>query len=261
MRLKHKVAVAVAAAMLLVGTSVATAVAAGPQQTVALQVGSEMGTGYVGAYGNEILLAPALMTSIELPGDKITFQAYVQDSVDASGNPGAWKWMSFRDFEDIQLEDTNTVQPFSYSIGVDDGVILTDGTVVTPAFPYSIRAEYKVGGSSTSPASFSETETVGLIKNASTRVAISTSGAIRRAGTRLKFQVSPNCGVGTVRVTISKSGSKTLTYNVTTDASGAASQTLKLGSKNGTYKVSARFLGNAYGVASKTAVKNVRASR
>lgn len=270
MHLNSKVAVVIAAAVLLLGMSVATAVAAvAEQQTVALKVGQDFGTGFTGTFGSEIDLQPAVISNkAELPSDKFHFQAYVMD-VDASGTPTAMTWKDFQDFEDIQLEDTNTVSAFPYRLGMDDKVILSDGSAITPPFPYLIRAEYKafgnstvaVGTTSTAAPTFSETETVTLIKNDATRVAISTSGAVKRAGTKLGFRVSANCGVGTVRVTISKAGSKTLTYNLATSENGYASGTLKLGTKNGTYKVSAKFLGNVYGVASPAAVKTVRANR
>ena len=260
MRLKSKVAVAIAITVLLVAVSVVSAFAAATQESVALQVGADMGTGYVGSYGAEILLAPAVMSKIELPGDKFHFQALVQD-VDASGTPlPGMAWKDFQDFEDIQLEDTNTVQPFGYRIGMDDHVILGDGSSVLPVFPYQIRCEYKPAGSSTSPASYSETETVTLIKNLSTKVSI-TAGTVRRAGTTFTLQVSPNCGVGTINVTVKKTGSKTLTYKLTTDEDGRVSAKLKLGTTNGTYSVSAKFLGNMFGVSSPTAVKQVHATR
>jgi hypothetical protein len=246
----------------MLGLSVGTALAAAAaQQQVALLVGSDMGTGFTGTYGSEVVLAPAVMDKIELPNDKFHFQAYVMDvETSGTGIPTGMVWKDFRDFEDIQLEDTNTVQPFAFQIGVDDAVILSDGSVVTPAFPYLIRCEYKPAGASTAPSSFSETETVSLIKNTSVKVAFSTTGSIKHAGTKFNFHVSPDCGVGIVKVTITKPGTKTLTYNVATDDNGVASTTLKLGAKNGTYKVSAKFLGNQYGSASKTVSKNVRAA-
>jgi hypothetical protein len=262
MRLNSKVAVFVVAATLVLATSVATAFAAAAQQSVALQVGSEQGSGYTGTYGTEIELAPASMSSIELPGDKFHFQAYVMDvETSGTGIPTGMVWKDFRDFEDIQLEDTNTVQPFAFQIGADDAVILSDGSAITPVFPYLIRAEYKPLGSSSAPASFSETETVNLLKNTSTKVAIAPSKTVRRAGTTFTFTVSPNCGVGTVKVTVTKAHSKTLTYNLTTDENGSVTAKLKLGTSNGTYKVSAKFLGNIYGVSSATASKNIRATR
>jgi hypothetical protein len=113
---------------------------------------------------------------------------------------------------------------------------------------------------STVPGTYSETETVSAVQNLSEKVTVSTSGTVKHAGTKFKFQVSPVAGVGTIRVTISRSGSKTLTYNIAIDSEGAASTTLKLGAKLGAYKVSARFLGNTWGVGSKTAVKNIRAN-
>jgi hypothetical protein len=272
MRLNVKVAVAAAAAFLL-GACLAPAMAsAAPvvqQQQVALEVGSDMGAGFTGVYGDMITLQPAVISDkAELPTDKFHFQAYVMDvETSGTGIPTGMVWKDFRDFEDIQLEDTNTVQPFSYQIGMDDAVILSDGSVVTPTFPYLIRCQYEPYGVSTvatdgvtAAPTYSETETVTLIKNASTRVSVSTHGTIKHAGTAFRFQVSPISGIGVIRVTISKSGSKTLTYNVTTDENGYASKTLKLGTKNGTYKVSARFLGNIYGAASKTVTKSVRAS-
>lgn len=259
MRLNSKVALVVAAAGLVLAASVATAYAAAPQQSVALQVGTEMGTGFMGYYGDEIDLQPASMSSVELPGDKIHFQVYCSN-VTSMGVSVGMQWTDFKDFEDIQLEDTNTVQPFGYDLGIDDGVILGDGTVVYPTPPYQIRCEYKVAGSSTSPASYSETETVSALRYSSTKVTFSKSGTVRHNGTYFNFQVSPNCGPGTVRVTVKKSGASNKTYDVTTDENGHASAKLKLGTKNGTYKVYAKFLGNVYGVASKTASKSFKAA-
>jgi len=229
---------------------------------VALQVGSEMGNGYSGNYGDMVDLQPASMTSIEVPGDKFHFQAYVMDvETSGTGIPTGYAWKDFRDFEDIQLEDTNTVQPFSFQLGIDDSVILSDGSVVTPTFPYMIRAEYKPAGASTSLPSYSEIESVNVEQNPSTSVAFSTHGTVRHAGTTFYFNVAPNSGVGTIRVTVQRSGTKTLTYNVTTDETGNAGAVLKLGSKTGKYKVSAKFLGNRYGVGSTTVSRTINATK
>jgi hypothetical protein len=297
MRLNFKVALVATAAVLVLGGSsmmAALAVTGGAQQSVALDLaGSKLTpaervayysvddsgtpTGMpaafdtaVGAYGDEVMLQPTVTSAIELPNDVFHFQILVND-VDASGTPLAapvWKDLSAE--LDIKLEDTNTVPPISYRIGVDDVVTLGDGTLSVPVFPYQIRCEYKPGGASTttgsglSPfegsASYSETETVDLIRNTSTKVAFSTSGSIKHAGTTFNFQVSPNCGVGAIKVTVARSGSKTLTYRLTTDADGFASAKFKLGTNNGTYRVSANFLGNTYGVASPTTSRNVRAA-
>ena len=285
MRLNLKVAVFIAAAMLVLGTSVATALAAAAQQeTVALQVGDEMGSGYAATYGGDIVIQPVVTSKIELPGEKFSFQIYAQDSADAVTGLRQWKWMPyFVDFEDIQLEDTNTVPAFGYRFGMDDTIILTDGTAVSPiarlatdtvgytpltpsAYGYLIRMEYKARdtsgtANSTSGKSYTETETVSIIKYNSTKVAFSKSGTVKHAGTKFNFQVSPNCGPGTIRVTVKKSHSKTLTYFISTDENGHATRTLKLGTKHGTYKVYAKFMGNLFGVASSTAVKSVTAHR
>lgn len=269
MRLFSKIGAVVAGVVVLLAACAMPAMAAAPQQTCALQVGAAQGTGYFGVYGDDIELVPASMSCIEHPGDKFHFQAYVSD-VTSQGVPVGMVWKDFRDFEDIQLEDTNTVQPFSFGLGQDDAVILGDGSVIFPQPPYLIRCEYKpnydgaadasgnpIAGSSTSPSSLSETETVHCIKNA-TRVSIATSGAVKHAGTTLKFQVLPNSGEGTVTVSIVKKGAKTgLKYNLVTNENGLATAKLKLGSKAGTYTVSARFLGNAYGNTSKTTSKNL----
>jgi hypothetical protein len=286
MRLKSKAAAIVAAVTIVLSMSVATAfaAAAAQQETVNLLVGDENGSGYAATYGGELTMAPAVMSKIELPGEKFTFQVYVQDSTtDTVTGVRQWKWMTFQDFEDIQLENTNTVAPFSYRVGMDDLTILTDGTAVSPVtllttetigytpltdstYGYLIRVEYKAldasgTANSTSPKTYSETETVSVIKNDSTRVSFAKSGTVKKAGTKFNFSVSPDCGVGTIRVTIKKSGSATRTYNVMTDEDGDATATLKLGTKNGTYKVSAKFLGSLFGVASPTATKSVKATR
>ncbi|MDR3685594.1 MAG: hypothetical protein P4L93_01365 [Coriobacteriia bacterium] len=264
--MNSKVAVLVAGVVLLLASTAAVAHAAtpAPYTPVALQVGTEMGNGFSGAYGDEVELQPATMNSIERPGEKFHFQVYMS-TLTSQGVP--FGWTDFKDFEDIQLEDTNTVQPFTYNIGVDDGVILNDGlgTVAFPQSPYQIRCEYKALDSSgtansTLAPSFSETETVTVEKNMSTTVGISTSGSVKHLGTNFNFQVSPDCGIGNIVVTVKKSGAKNRTYTLTTDETGAVSAKLKLGTKKGTYKVYAKFGGNAYGVASKTAVKTLKVS-
>lgn len=293
MRLNSKVALVIAVAMVVLGMSTVAAIATvgGPQQWVALDLAGsklspaervlsvdESGTPStfnmaVGAYGDEITLQPTVISNVpELPNDVFHFQILVPNDVDASGTPVGPAWKDLSAELDVKVEDTNTVLPITYLLGVDDQVVLGDGTLWTPVFPYQLRCEYKPGGTSTTSTviayspfegskSYSETETVALIRNRSTKVALSTSGSIKHAGTKFNFHVSPNCGVGNIKVTVTKAGSKTLTYTVVTDADGYASATLKLGTKNGTYKVSAKFLGNTYGVSSSTASKNVHANR
>jgi len=68
---------------------------------------------------------------------------------------------------------------------------------------------------------------------------------------------SPNVGVGTIRFTITRHGYRTVTVNAKTDDSGYATAALKF-AKRGTYKVTARWLGNAFGAASKAVTTNVR---
>lgn len=283
MRLELKVAAAIAAATLLVGTYIGfagtatAAVGTDPTQVVALDLlGHRMDAAtragvdatdgaFVfaqGAYGEPITLQPTVLSMIERPGDKFTFQVYVQDSADPTTGVRPWVWLPFRDFEAVQLEDTNTVPPFTYSLGADDQVILSDGSSVTPAFPYTIRALYQPVGLDTTPsASYTETETVYLTRNSSTRVVFKTSGTVKHAGTRFTFTVSPNCGVGPLKVWVSKAGTKTVSYRLTTDENGTASATFKLGAKTGTYKVTALFSGNTYGGASRDVSKSVRATR
>jgi hypothetical protein len=283
MRLNSRAAVFIAAVTLVVAASSATAfAAAAAHETVALDLAgyrldpavrangtvdsadtSATPAFYVaeGHYGEAVNLTPVVLSKIELPNDVFHLQVLVHN-VDTSGTPlpGDPVWMDMVGIENIQLEDTNTVQPFSYAIGMDDGVLMGDGNVVTPVFPYTIRAEYKPLGASTDLPSYTETEAVALIKWGATKVSFSKSGTVRKAGTLFNFQVGPNCGIGVIKVTVTKAGSKTLTYNIETDEFGAASETLKLGTKNGTYKVSARFLGNRYGVASKTVSKSIKAA-
>jgi len=282
MRLNSRAAVFIAAATLVLATSAATAFAAAAHETVALDlagfkidpiarangtvdsVDTSASPAYMvaeGHYGEEVVLTPVVLSKIELPNDVFHLQVLVHQ-VDASSAvlPGDPIWMDMVGIENIQLEDTNTVAPFSYAIGMDDGVLMGDGNIVTPVFPYTIRGEYKPAGASTDLPSYTETETVGLIKWSSTKVTFAKSGTVRHNGTLFNFQVGPNCGIGTIKVTITKPGSKTLTYNVVTDEFGAASETLKLGTKNGTYKVTAKFLGNRYGAASKSVAKSVKAA-
>jgi len=261
MRLKSNVAIATVTAALLLTTMVAPAMAALSPQTVALQLGEEAGSGYYASYGQQVDLLPTVLSSIELPGDVFAFEAFVTDS------DGVQKWLPITDYESITLENTNTVQPFAFRFGYEGTVSLADFSNVALTYPAQIRVEYKPfdlvtkkSESTTPTRTYSETETLNVVRNLSEKVAISTSGTVKHAGTKFKFQVSPNAGVGTIRVTVTKHGSKTLSYNVITDVDGAASQTLKLGAAHGTYKVTAKFLGNVWGVSSATAVKNVHAN-
>ena len=262
MRSKFNAAMAAIVTALLLGAVVAPAMAALSPQTVALQLGDSAGTGYYASYGQGIDLLPTSLSTMERPGDVFTFEAYVMDS------DGVQKWLPLQDFEAITLEDTNTVQPFGFRLGYEGTVSLSDYSTAALTYPAQIRCEYKPvdpdTGKSTSTEpekTYSETETVNLVKNAATRVTISTSGTVKRAGTVFKLHVSPVSGIGTVKVIVSKSGSLTRTYLVPTDQDGNATKTLKLGSKNGTYRVTARFLGNQFGAASKTATKSVHPTR
>lgn len=250
MRLNLKAAKVLVAAMLLMGVFAAAAYAAVSQQVVALQVGEDMGNGFTGTYGSEITLAPNVISDkAVLPGDKFHFQILASD-VSTGGVVTPNTWVEFLDFEDIQVEDTNTVPPLTYRLGMDDKLILSNGDAFTPVFPYQVRAEYKPAGSSTAPKSYSETEVVSLIKNDRTAVKLQRTSKIRLAGTRFSFQVSPISGEGVIRVAVRKQGVKTRYYNVRTDEDGSASAKIRLGSKKGLYRVNAKFVGNTFGVAS-----------
>jgi hypothetical protein len=253
MRLKLKVAVVALGALLLVGMFAQSAFATSPQ-VVALQVGDAMGSGYAASYGQEIDLIPTVLSAIERPKDTFSFQTYVTDS------DGVQKWLDITDFEPIALEDTNTVPPFGFRMGYDGIVSLSDFSTMPLTYPAMIRCTYKPLGANTTPTvSVSETETIDVVKNASEKVTFSTTGTVKHAGTKFNFHVTPNAGVGTIKVTVKKSG-KTLTYNVATDADSKATTTLKLGASTGTYSVAAKFLGNQWGPASGTTTKNVVAA-
>jgi len=262
MRLKSNAAVGAIVTALLLGAIVAPAMAALSPQTVALQLGDSAGSGYYATHGQGIDLLPTSLSTIERPGDVFAFEAYVTDS------DGVQKWLPITDFESITLEDTNTVQPFAFRLGYEGTVSLSDFSNIALTYPAMVRVQYLPvdpatgkSAATTPTATYSETETISLVKNVGTKVTIATSGTIKHNGTTFRLHVSANCGVGTIKVTVSKSGSPTRTYNVTTDQDGYATSTLKLGTKNGTYKVTAKFLGNQFGAASKTAVKSVHATR
>ena len=253
MHLKLKVAVVALAALLLVGMFAQSALATSPQ-VVALQLGDAAGAGYTASYGQEIDLVPTVLSAMELPKDTFSFQTYVTDS------DGVQKWLDITDWEPMQLEDTNTVPPFGFRMGYDGIVALSDFSTVPLTYPAMIRCTYKPLNVNTTPISVSETETIDLVKNDSEKVTFATSGTVKHAGTKFNFHVTPNAGAGTIKVTVAKSGAKTLTYNVQTDADSNATTILKLGAKTGTYKVSAKFLGNQWGVASTTTTRNVVAA-
>lgn len=203
-------------------------------------------------YDHDVLITPTIIGTESIPGDAITLETW--SSVDAT-------WTLFG--EGLKVEDTGTVCPQYVSI---DETFLPwyIGGAWTPT---NFRATFKPvsrgkDASGTAwpapPAVVSNTATLTVSKIGTVRVKTSYPKTVKH-GKKYTFSAhnSPNVGAGTIRFTITRHGYRTVTVNAHADDSGWASTKLKF-AKKGTYKVTARWLGSAFGVASKAVSTNVK---
>jgi hypothetical protein len=198
-------------------------------------------------YAHDVVVTPSITGTDTLPGDAITLQTW--SSIDST-------WTQFG--EGDKVEETGTVSP--QYISVDETFL--PWFVGGAWTPVPFRAIYKPvsrakDASGTAIASdpvTSNTDTMTVSKVASVKTKISVPKSAKR-GKKCTFSAytSPNVGIGTVRFTIARAGFHTVSRSIKTNDSGYAATTFKF-AKRGTYKISARWLGNAFGAATKKSV-------
>jgi hypothetical protein len=149
--------------------------------------------------------------------------------------------------------DTGTVDP------IDPAYVIVDDTLLPTAYSASLpltvyfRAIYKPvdAAGKALPASENQTSAPTAItigRNSKVKAVVSAPRyASRKRSFFINSAMSPNSGIGLMRVTISKRGYKR-SYLVWTDESGTADLRVKL--KKATYKVQTKWLGNVFGKAS-----------
>lgn len=181
-------------------------------------------------YGEEVALQPSIDTTA-LPGDKVNIQSF-----------DGTQWVTWG--EPLRVEETGTISPVYF---------VADAT--TP-FPAQFRAVY-IPAATKSADGTSAAATVSLARWAATRVVINTQPRIDRGVRPVTLNVVHDCGVGKVDVRIYRRHRLVTKFVVTTDELGFGSHLVSF-AKRGTYRIKARFLGNAYGAASTLAVRTVR---
>jgi hypothetical protein len=198
-------------------------------------------------YAHDVVVTPSITGTDTLPGDTITLQTW--SSVDST-------WTQFG--EGDKVEETGTVSP--QYVSVDETFL--PWFVGGAWTPVPFRAIYKpvsrakdasgTAIASSPVTSNTDTMTVSQLTTVKTKISVPKSA---KRGKKCTFaaHTSPNVGVGTVRFAITRAGFHTVTINATTDDSGQATASLKF-AKRGTYKISARWLGNAFGAATKKSV-------
>lgn len=156
--------------------------------------------------------------------------------------------------------DTGTVDP------IDPQYMIVDDTLLPTAYSASLplnvyfRAIFKPSGVDGKLLSASENQTsaptaITLVRNTKVKATVSAPRyASRKRGFWITSAMTPNSGIGMMRITISKKGFKR-SYVVWTDESGSAGLKVKL--KKGTYKTQAAWLGNVFGKSARSATKTV----
>lgn len=200
-------------------------------------------------YGEEFDLAPSVVGT-----DTLAFSTIALEK--------SWDGVNWNNtgLEGLKAEgDTGTVVPFDPQALIIDGSFLPEDFAGTLPATVWFRGVYKPAGTNGKAISGAETTSapvaITLVRN--TKVKVTTSvpkKAKRNKRFTVRASVSPNCGPGVVRVTVTKKGFKR-TYLVATDEDGQASVGVKL--PRGTYKVQERWLGNVWGVSAKSSVKTV----
>jgi hypothetical protein len=196
-------------------------------------------------YGNEFTLQPSVVGTSTLAFSVVTLEK-------------SWDLVNWTTdgLEGLKTDgDTGTVDPLdpAYMI-VDETLLPTSYSASLPLTVY-FRAIYKPSNllGAALPASENQTSApvaVTLVKNTKVKATVS---APRYTSRKKSFIISaansPNSGIGLMRITISKKGFKR-SYLVETDEAGTATLRVKL--KKSSYKVSSRWLGNAFGARSAT---------
>ncbi len=219
---------AIACACVLAVT--ATAFAAG---TLRVQV-----TPKSGVYGTEIVVQPSIEGTVVV-GDKV--ELYALDNEDI--------WQKYGEGQLVEANEETGSAPViePLYLHIDDSM----------SYPAVLRATYVP---KTGTAYHSEPFRIRLVKNTKTAVKITAPASVRAGREFISlFEVLPNSGIGKVRVTIKKvagAGTFRKTMTLTTDEEGGIEQALKFATA-GSYRVSAKFLGNTFGVASPTASRTI----
>jgi hypothetical protein len=201
-------------------------------------------------YGNEFTLQPSVVGTSTLAFSMVTIEK-------------SWDMVNWTTdgLEGLKTDgDTGTVDPIDpqYLI-VDDTLLPTGFSASLPTTVY-FRAIFKPSGMDGKPLPASENQTsaptaVTLGRNTKVKATVSAPRyASRKRSFVISSGMSPNSGLGLMRVTISKHGYKR-SYLVWTDESGTADLRVKL--KKATYKVQTKWLGNVWGKSASSKVKTV----
>jgi hypothetical protein len=182
-------------------------------------------------FGETVDLQPSVTATQVVPGDKFNVQIFENGD-----------WVSYG--EGVQVEDTDTIQP--QSIVMDDSI----------KFPAQFRVAFQPKSSKNATESISETVVVSVIRNTRTKVAVSVPRKIAHSGARFGFTVTPDSGIGPVRIRVFRSGKLIKTTTMLTDEYGYTARVLSF-PKAGTYRIEAQWLGNQFSKASTTSVKTV----
>lgn len=241
MRHKSKVLLGVVlVAIALVALSAGSAFATSPY-SVSLGISRTSGV-----YGSEFVITPTLNGTETVVGDTYTLQALQSDGV---------TWSNFG--EGLKVDETGTVIP--QYLGVDESFLPWYTGVW---MPMQFKVIYKTPRSkdaSGNQIAYPGDNTVAFQVKTVKKVKI---GALipktvrRNKGFHLNAQTSPDTGIGAVAVSISKPGTRTQSFRMTTDDSGYATVWKKLG-KRGKYTVRLRWLGNNFSAPSSTVTTHV----
>ncbi len=192
-----------------------------------------------GVYGTEVTIQPSITGTVTV-GDKIDL--YVLDADD--------DWVKYGEGQMVEANEETGAAPV-----IEPLFIHLDESLTYPAV---MRAQYipKTGSSYVS-----EPFTLRITKNTRTQVKISAPAAVRcNADFTSVLEVVPNSGIGRVRLTIKKIAGPgtafTRTVTLTTDEEGGVEYTTKLPAA-GRYSMTAKFLGNTFGVPSANAVRTI----
>ena len=208
-------------------------------------------------YAHDVVITPTIAGTQTIPGDGITLETW--SSVDAT-------WTLFG--EGLKVEDTDTVNP--QYVSVDETFLpwFVSGVWQPTQFRATFKPISRGAGPSVDasgkpipwaapPAVVSNTAAMTVAKIKTVKVKTGYPKSVRHGKTyTFSAHTSPDVGIGTLRFTIARHGYRTVTVNATTDESGYASAKLKF-AKKGTYKITARWLGNAFGAASKAVTSNI----
>jgi hypothetical protein len=223
----------------------ATAAFAAPTYNVAL------GTSRTSIrYGQEFVLYPSVVGTSTLALSTVTIEK-------------SWDGVNWNTdgLEGLKAEgDTGTVVPLDPQHMITDESLLPAGYAGGLPLTVYFRAIYKpVGLTGAAIASENQTSAptaITLVRQSKVKafVSVPKNASYKRAFT-VASSMSPNCGPGTIQVTITKKGFKKV-YVLATDDSGTVDLRVKL--KKGSYKVQSRWAGNIFGPGAKSATKTVR---